>query len=103
MLIYSRYQQVDASSPDCMTEFGGSLARCTTAQTELQTIFDLPLRTDDNISKVDVDRVCRALKINVLVINAFDPVWKRADSWVWQDSPVVYNEFVRVYKCGSDL
>jgi hypothetical protein len=101
MLIYSRYQQADASSPGCMTVFGGSLTQCATAEDGLQTIFDPSSRAGYNPPKAEVDRVCRALRIDVLVVNALDPVWERADSWVWQDTPVVQNEFVRIYRCGS--
>jgi hypothetical protein len=101
MLVYSRYQQVDAGGSDCSTEFGGSLAQCATVQAGLQAIFDP--HTGENSSKAKIDKVCRTLHVNVLVINALDPVWKRGDSWVWQDTPVIQNEFVRMYRCGGGL
>ncbi len=101
MLVYSRYQQVDAGGPDCSTEFGGSLAQCATVQAGLQAIFDP--HADDNSSKAEVDRICQTLHVNVLVVNALDPIWQREDSWVWQDTPLIQNEFVRMYRCGGGL
>ena len=101
ILVYSRYQLVDAGGPDCSTEFGGSLAQCAAVQAGLQAIFDP--HTGDNSSKTEVDKICQTLHVNVLVVNALDPVWKREDSWVWQDAPMIQNEFVRIYRCGSGL
>lgn len=99
MQIYSRYQEVDASSPDCMTAFGGLLSRCATVEADLQTIFNpasgaLP-------AKAEVSQTCQRLHIDVLVVNALDPVWKREDSWVWRERPLVQNGFVRAFWCGE--
>jgi hypothetical protein len=99
MLIYSRYQQADAGGSNCLTEFGGSMAQCPATQVGLKAIFDPQL--GDKSSKAEVDEICQSLHINVLLVNALDPVWNRKDSWVWQDTPIIQNEFVRVYGCGS--
>jgi hypothetical protein len=99
MLIYSRYQQADAGGSSCLTEFGGSMAQCPAAQVGLKAIFDP--RLSDKSSKAEVDEICQSLHINVLLVNALDPVWNRKDSWVWQDTPIIQNEFVRIYGCGS--
>jgi hypothetical protein len=97
MLIYSRYQ-LAAGDPGCLAPFGGSAAECAQVQAGLQAIFDPPAAGS---SKADVDKTCQSLHINVLLVNALDPIWNRRDSWVWQDTPIIQNEFVRVYKCGS--
>jgi len=98
MLIYSRYQQA-AGDPGCITPFGGSAAECAPVQAGLQAIFDPP--AGDKSSKADVDKICQSLHVSVLLVNSLDPVWNRRDSWVWQDTPMIQNEFVRVYRCGS--
>ena len=98
MLVYSRYQQA-AGDPGCMTTFGGSAAECAPVETGLQAIFDP--HAGSNSSKAEADKICRALHINVLVVNALDPVWDQKDSWVWQETPMIQNAFVRVYRCGS--
>jgi hypothetical protein len=100
MLIYSRYQQA-AADPGCMTPFGGSAAECARVQTGLQAIFDP--HAGGNPSSAEVNKICQWLHINVLLVNSLDPVWNRKDSWVWQDTPIIRNDFVRVYKCGSEL
>jgi len=100
MLVYSRYQQA-AGDPGCVTPFGGSAAECAHVQVGLQAIFDPHF--GGNSSKAEVDRICQSLHINVLLVNALDPIWNRKDSWVWQDTPMIQNEFVRVYRCGSGL
>jgi hypothetical protein len=97
MLIYSRYQQA-AADPGCVTTFGGSAAECARLQTGLQAIFDPPVGSS---SKAAIDTACQSLHINVLVVNALDPIWNRKDSWVWQDTPIIQNEFVRIYRCGN--
>jgi hypothetical protein len=100
MLVYSRYQQA-AGDPGCNTNFGGSVAECAPVQAGLQAIFDS--HAGANSSKAEVDKICGSLHINVLLVNARDPIWDRKDSWVWQDTPMIQNEFVRVYRCGSGL
>ena len=98
MLVYSRYQQADGG-PGCLAPFGGSAAECAPVQAGLQAIFD-PHSGGASL-KADVDGICQSLHINVLLVNALDPVWNRKDSWVWQDTPIIQNEFARAYKCGN--
>ncbi len=101
MLIYSRYQQADAGGSNCVTEFGGSVSQCPAVRAGLASIFDPP--TGGFSSKAEVDTTCQSLHINVLLVNRLDLVWNRKDSWVWQDTPIVQNDFVRAYRCGGGL
>lgn len=101
MLVYSRYQQVDAGGPNCFSEFGGSVEQCAAVRAGLQSIFD-PDEVGD-LSSHSVSNICRTLHVNVLIVDALDPVWKRSDSWVWQSTPIVQNEFVRALRCGDDF
>lgn len=76
-------------------------AECMPVLAGLPAIFDP--RSGGDSSKAQVDKICHALHINVLLVNALDPIWNSKDSWVWQDTPMIQNEFVRVYRCGSGL
>ena len=99
MMVYSRYQMADGQGPGCITEFGGSAAACAPIEAGLQAIFDP--QSSAVFSKADLDRRCQALHLNVLLVNGRDPVWNRKDSWVWQLTPIVENDFVRIFDCGS--
>ncbi len=46
-----------------------------------------------------VAATCRRFGITAWVVTADDPVWRQADSWVWQRPPVVANPLVRVIAC----
>jgi hypothetical protein len=100
-LAYSRYQQVDASVPDCGISFGGSLSDCLRVQELLKTVFD-PGSTG-TLSKSDVEGVCRALRIKVIVVTSHDPIWRKNDSWMSEATPIVQNELVRMYRCDTVL
>ena len=99
MMVYSRYQQADGQGPGCITEFGGSAAECVPVHAGLQAIFDPD--SGGISSKAELDRNCQALHIDALVVNALDPIWNRKDSWVWQEPPMIQNDFVRIFDCGS--
>jgi hypothetical protein len=101
MLIYSRYQQVDANFPNCSTAFGGPLAVCHDLQDRLKTIYS-PIPTD-NPTIADVEHTCDALHIQALVVNGHDPIWSRTDSWMLQQTPIIQNDFVRIYRCDGNL
>jgi hypothetical protein len=49
----------------------------------------------------DLDSVCRALSIDVLVATDLDYVWADRRSWVWRTTPIVANKFVRAFACGD--
>ena len=97
MMVYSRYQ-VAAGDTTCNTTFGGSADDCAPLQAGLKTIFDP--HANDNSPEVEINNICQALHIDVLVVNAHDSIWNRKDSWVWQVAPIIQNDGVRIYKCG---
>lgn len=99
MLVYSRYQQADGQGPGCITEFGGSAAECAPVHSGLQAIFDPD--SGGIFSKAELDKNCQALHVDVLFVNALDPIWNRRDSWVWQVPPLIQDDFVRIFDCGS--
>jgi hypothetical protein len=99
--IYSRYQVADGFAPGCATVFGGSLEDCRIPEAGIKRIFN-PVR-GDVLTGADVAQVCRSLKVDLLLVNARDPVWNNPDSWVWKTKPSIQNDFVRIYQCGSGL
>ena len=99
--VYSRYQAADVFGPGCPTAFGGSPEQCPPVQAQLHRIFNPD--AGDNPTKADVARICNALKINVLMVNAQDPIWSLPGSWIWQATPSLQNDFVRVYRCDAGL
>lgn len=101
MLVYSRYQLVDSSAPDCSIAFGGSLGACLDMQDRLKTMYNPG--GEENPTWADVERTCAALHIDALVVNGHDPVWNKSDNWMLQKSPIIQNDFVRIYKCDGTL
>ncbi len=97
LLQYSRYQEVDAMSPDCGVAFGGSLSDCIRVQTMIKTIFNPEPAHSPSTS--GVEGICHSLGIKDLVVTSIDPVWSNAGSWIWQSTPIVHNDFVRIYRC----
>ena len=96
---YSRYQQVDAGSPDCAISFGGSLSDCLKVQVPIKRIYDPG--SADALSETEVEGLCHTLGISVLVVTSHDPVLKTSGSWIWQSTPIVKNDLVRMYRCSS--
>ncbi len=100
-LVYSRYQLVDAFSSDCGIAFGGSLEQCRQLGMQLKRIYN-PAHGDQTTGG-ELFNLCNSMKINWLMVDARDPVWIEPGSWVWQKSPAISNDFVRVYRCNADL
>jgi hypothetical protein len=98
-LQYSAYQAVDAMYSNCATTFGGSLSDCLRVQGVIKTVFDPG--PSHSLSKSEVDDVCQSLGINFLVVSTKDPIWNNTSSWVWQSTPTIKNDFVRIYGCGE--
>jgi hypothetical protein len=47
-----------------------------------------------------LDTVCHE-GIDAVVVEDLDSVWREPSSWVWSRHPVVANDYVRVFRCGS--
>jgi hypothetical protein len=50
----------------------------------------------------DVNAVRREFGIDALVVKQSDPVWRDADSWVWQLDMTHSTEAARLYECPGD-
>ncbi len=91
LLEYDRFQSVDAF-PDCGTEFGGDAGKCAPVQAIIANLFNKP-------QNYNIQEICRNISANVLVARSSDPVWRDPDSWVWTNSPIVENAYIRAFRC----
>jgi hypothetical protein len=99
LVVYSRYQMVDAFANGCGTAFGGSIEQCDMMNAQLRRVFNPA--PGSNLSEADVIQLCRSLKIDLLLVNARDPIWRISDSWIWRATPAIENGFVRIYRCDA--
>jgi len=95
-LLYASRRPASAG-PGCGTSFGGKIYDCIQIQFKLTYVFNNPHWEGAQ----SLDAVCDKYSINALMVTDQDPVWQRPDTWVWKRSPLIANEFVRVFGCGS--
>jgi hypothetical protein len=91
LLEYDKFQSVDAF-PNCGTDFGGDASKCFPVQQAIAALFNTP-------GTYNVQQLCAKLSINVLVARRTDPAWKDPTSWVWSNSPIVANPYLRAFRC----
>lgn len=94
-LLYTAHPAA-AVGQDCGTEFGGRVSNCTPRIQELSRMFGDTAPSDEE----QVDEICRANGIDVLLAKDTDPVWWNRASWVWRKQPVVANAYARAFLCG---
>lgn len=46
-------------------------------------------------------QLCRDYSIDALVVKDIDPIWHNPASWVWEETPLLANEFARVFDCDA--
>lgn len=51
-------------------------------------------------TRAAAEDLCDTYAINVLVIKDTDPIWNNPDSWIWGESPMLANDFARVFDCS---
>jgi len=96
LLLYSNHQ-VAAQGRDCAAGFGGDPRQCEAAVVPLADLFFTPHSSVGS----DVDALCNALSINVLVATDSDRAWYDVNGWVWSRKAVVANDHMRAIPCGS--
>jgi hypothetical protein len=87
-------RQTIAVGGDCGSGFGGDPRECASVMKTLVPLFAG--------AQVMAD-VCRTLPINDIVARDTDRAWRDRSSWVWTDTPVFRNNFVRIFACQSVL
>ncbi len=97
-LIYAREQLAAASAVDCGAPFGGSGVACESTKLQLRGIFAAGTSA---VAPERLDAACRSASIDVLLVQATDPVWRAPDSWVWQRAPLLGNSYMLAFRCGA--
>lgn len=97
--LYSGRQMV-ADVGGCGTVFGGSAQYCEDViLPQLKPLFD----DRRAMSLGDAEKVCREFSITALLFEDTDPVWKDKSSWIWQVTPMIGNDYVRVIGCDGGV
>ena len=95
LLLYSNHQ-LAAQGRDCAAGFGGDPRQCEAAVVPLADLFFTPAIGPGP----DVDALCNALSINVLVATDSDRAWYDVNGWVWRRKALVANDYMRAIPCG---
>jgi len=90
-------RQIAAETMSCGVVFGGDEAECKARIEQIAELFRNPA-----IDPASIDERCRSLSIDVLVVQKNDPVWPVTLSWVWKRTPLLANDYGRVFTCGSN-
>jgi len=90
-------RQLAAGTSSCGVVFGGDPGVCRSRIGEIEALFQDPKAIDP----AGIDKACRQLSIDVLVVKDTDEVWKDRQSWVWHRTPMLANDYARAFDCGS--
>jgi hypothetical protein len=96
-LLYSGHD-VAIGLPLCGAVLGGDVSGCNGRTESVAPLFEKPSLAED----ASLDDVCRQYRIDVMLVDDVDPVWRQRDSWVWTRTPFLANDHVRAFKCGVD-
>jgi len=91
LLEYDSFQSVDAF-PNCGTDFGGDVGKCPPVQEAIVTLFTQQ-------GEANLHELCSRLSIDVLVARKTDAAWRRPQSWVWTNQPMITNSYIRAFRC----
>lgn len=94
--LYSTRQAV-IGEEDCGSVFGGEVTECKKAFPYIASIFNSP----DAVRNWNLDGLCDAFHVNVLVATDTDPVWQDPSSWVWTRRDLLANPVMRAIQCGT--
>ena len=92
-MLYSGHDAV-AGGSECGTAFGGDPDLCALRVQKLAGLFELP-------DGSNLDATCREYGIDAVVVEDADGVWQEPSSWIWSRHPVVANDYVRAFRCGT--
>jgi hypothetical protein len=94
--IYADHQ-VSAETMACGVVFGGDASMCANRIGIIRDLFEKPKAFEAS----GIDRVCRQLSIDVLIVKDTDPVWRENESWIWKRKPLLSNGYARAFDCGA--
>ena len=90
-------RQAGAGDDSCHAAFGGDLEKCKQAYPYIFAAFNSP----DIVRGWNLDQLCDAFQINVLIATNSDPIWKDLGSWVWTRPALFADDTLRVFTCGK--
>jgi hypothetical protein len=89
-LLYSDRPSL-AADESCMSTFGGDPGLCPALIAELDRVY--------KDAAPDLGRACRTLPMELIAASDTDAVWSNRQSWVWTETPVFANAYVRLFRC----
>jgi hypothetical protein len=81
----------------CGAELGGDPRECARMQSKLMPLFNDPTAS----RSIDIDQLCDAWGIGVLVAKSDDPVFTDRCAWPWKRAAIAGNERVKAIQCGT--
>jgi hypothetical protein len=84
-----------AADESCLTGFGGDPALCPGLIAALSRVYP----PAGQAAAPDLVSVCRTLPIDFIAAGDIDPAWSDRHSWVWTQTPVFANAYVRLFRC----
>ncbi|HEV2202228.1 MAG TPA: hypothetical protein VGR73_20610 [Bryobacteraceae bacterium] len=98
-IFYGLYAMRQTAGVDlvCGSTFGGNTEDCPRMRAQLIPLFNEPAAT----RAADVDRICDAWGINVLIAEDDDPIFADRAAWPWRRPTVAERERVRAVQCGG--
>ena len=92
-MLYSGHDAA-AGGPECGAAFGGDPDLCALRVQKLTGLFEQP-------NGSNLDATCREYGIDTIVVENSDDVWQEPSSWIWSRRPIVANDHVRAFRCGT--
>ncbi len=86
------HRQVVAIGHGCSTGFGGDPRECDSLMPALVGLF-----AGGGTQTLAI--ACRNLPVSVVIAKDTDTAWRDHSSWVWIDTPIFHNDFVRLFAC----
>ena len=90
-MLYASRRTV-AADLSCNASFGGDPRECAPLVARLNALYTRP-------ASGALRQACAELPMDVVVAKDTDGVWKDRRSWVWKESPVFANGYLRLFSC----
>ena len=91
-------RQVSVGDESCGTTFGGSWEECKQVLPYLNAFFNRP---NEEAAKWSLDEICDDIHVDVIAVTSSDKAWYETQSWVWTRKPLVANDALRAFRCGT--
>jgi hypothetical protein len=91
-------RQVSVGDEACGTTFGGSWEECKQVLPYLNAFFNRP---NEEAAKWSLDEICDDIHVDVIAVTSSDKAWYETQSWVWTRKPLVANDALRAFRCGT--